>query len=376
MFAVAHADLTKSPGEDELELQEIKQQIAALTAQIQLEQQQRDADVKLLRNADERISHQSAMLYETEVKIDRLRLSSEQLEERIVPLQQQLERQREHLSHQVVSTWRMGRQQYLKLLLNQDDPVRLSRILSYYKYLNRARVDTINAIAESYRELKALNAALSEERELLQLSRADQNRILAELEQARAEQKQIIEHWNETIGSNERRLQKLSEDAKALDQLVKQIDKAIPSEFRKTSGAAFAQMKGSLNWPAHGRFLKHFGEQLSGGVPLEGAILALPEGRAVRAVHEGTVVFADWLRGYGMMMIIEHDAGYMTLYGYNQRLLKAVGDRVHGGEIVSLSGSSGGQQNASLYFAIRKGADSMNPAQWCRAASKEKVGQW
>ena len=123
-----------------------------------------------------------------------------------------------------------------------------------------------------------------------------------------------------------------------------------------------------------GRLKKRFGERLSGGVKLEGVVIALAEGEPVRAVHAGTVVFSDWLRGYGMMVIIEHDNGFMSLYGYNQRLMKAVGDQVDAGEMISLSGSSGGQQQASLYFAIRKGADSMNPAKWCRAISRGRVG--
>ncbi|OOZ12278.1 hypothetical protein BOW25_08930 [Solemya velum gill symbiont] len=364
----------QEPSIEQLELEAVKAKIGHLTQQLQDEQQQRDTDVRLLKETDEKISQQSAQLSRTGEEITAVRARTEKLEERLGPLREQLTNQQQHLAQQVSASWRMGRQQFLKLLLKQDDPARLSRILTYYGYLNRARIGIIDEIRLSYEQLQEVNLALATQRESLESHLSEQARLVSLLQEARVEQQQIVDHWNNSIGSNQQQLEQLAKDAEDLNQLLASIDKAIPEEFRKLGSAGFATLKGKLVWPVSGKITRKYGEKLSGGVVLEGLVISLPEGKPVRSVHGGMVVFADWLRGYGMMVIVEHDSGFMTLYGYNQELLKQVGDKVEAGETIGLSGRSGGQKKGSLYFAVRRGERAMNPTHWCRAVSKGKVG--
>jgi septal ring factor EnvC (AmiA/AmiB activator) len=371
---LAHPAIAQEPSIEQLELEAVKAKIGQLTQQLQDEQQQRDTDVRLLKETDEKISNQSAQLSRTREEITTVRLRTAELEEHLGPLREQLANQRQHLAQQVSASWRMGRQQFLKLLLKQDDPARLSRILTYYGYLNRARIGIIDEIRVSYEQLQELNLALATQSESLESHLAEQARLISLLQAARVEQQQIVDHWNSSIGTSQQQLAQLAKDAEDLNQLLASIDKAIPEEFRKLGDTGFAALKGRLVWPVSGKITRQFGEQLSGGVVLEGLVISLPEGEPVRSVHGGTVVFADWLRGYGMMVIVEHDSGFMTLYGYNQELLKHVGDKVDAGEIIGLSGRSGGQKKGSLYFAVRRGERAMNPTHWCRAVSKGKVG--
>ena len=373
LFSVA-ALAAATSSEEQQQLEAIKTDIARLTAQLQEEQQQRDLEVKALREADALIATQSANLQATAQQIDQVAEKTAALEARFSDLLEQLALQREHLAEQVVATWKIGRQHYLKFLLRQDDPAQLSRMLTYYDYFNRARIAAIDEIRLATRELDEVSAALQAERHQLETLQLQQEHQLAELEESRLMQMQMIAHWNRTIGSNEAQLEQLQQDAASLDQLIRQIDLAIPPQFRLAAETPFASRKGALLWPVEGSISKGFGQTLVGDLLLDGVILALPEGTPVRAVHPGRVLFADWLRGYGMLVIVEHDAGYLSLYGYNQQILKQVGDPVLAGEVVALSGRSGGQQQASLYFAIRKDARSLDPAQWCVAMPTRRTG--
>jgi septal ring factor EnvC (AmiA/AmiB activator) len=359
---------------EQTQLEAIKAEIATLTARIQDEQQQRDIDVKALMQADELLAKQSSALQATARQITRVQEEEAALQARFSHLLVELAQQREHLAEQVIATWKLGRQHYLKFLLRQDDPARLSRMLAYYDYFNQARVAAIEALRDATRELDEVGAALAFEQQQLQALGLQQEQQLVDLEASREIQLQLIAHWNAAIGTSEEQLIQLRENATALDLLISQIDLAIPPNFRLTGETPFANRKGRLLWPVEGQISKGFGQTLVGEVLLDGVIIALSEGTPVRVVHPGRVLFADWLRGYGMLVIVEHDAGYLSLYGYNQQLMKQVGDRVLAGEVVALSGRSGGQQQASLYFAIRKDARSLDPAQWCVAMSTGQIG--
>jgi septal ring factor EnvC (AmiA/AmiB activator) len=269
----------------------------------------------------------------------------------------------------------MGRQQRLKLLLSQEDPARASRILSYYDYFNHARAGLIRDIQESFRTLLETGEKIrSEEAQMKQL-RAEQYQILASVEQARDKRKLALDNWNDQIASADKRLTALQQDVKQLQELTRKLTEVVlPPAPTAPKTVAFKSRKGKLPWPVKGKMVQSFGEKMKGGVTLEGIVIESQEGDDVRAVHSGEVIFADWLRGYGLMLIVDHGDGYMTLYGYNQSLLKAVGDRVEPGEIVSLAGVSGGRRNAAVYFAIRKGASPVNPMRWCVRPSGKRVG--
>ena len=354
---------------------QLRAQVAEVTGELKQAQVQKDIELAALRETEEEISRLAGQLRRTELDIDKVVKRREELLKTLGPVEKRLAEQKELLRLQVLASYQMGRQQRLRLLLNQDDPSRLSRILSYYDYLNHARAGLINDIQASFRTLIETGEKIREEEAAMQQLRTEQYQLLASVEQARDNRRQALASWEEKITSADKRLNALQQDVTQLQELTRKLTQVVvPPAPEAPKNIAFRTRKGELPWPVKGRMVQRFGETMNGGVTLEGIVIESEEGEDVRAVHGGDVVFADWLRGYGLMLIVDHGDGFMTLYGYNQSLLKGVGDPVEAGEIVSLAGVSGGRRNAAVYFAIRKGASPVNPLSWCVRPSGKNVG--
>ncbi|MEJ2310325.1 MAG: peptidoglycan DD-metalloendopeptidase family protein [Gammaproteobacteria bacterium] len=351
----------------------LREQVAEVTGELKQAHAQKDIEVTALRETEQEISRLTAQLRQTENDILEVARRRQELLETLGPVEKRLDDQKMLLRRQVQASYQMGRQQRLRLLLNQDDPSRLSRILSYYNYLNHARAGLIQDIQQSYKTLLETGEKIREEEAALMALRAEQYALLASVEQARDKRKQALASWEQQIASADKRLDGLQQDVQRLQELTRKLTEVVVPPAVPES-VAFKSRKGKLPWPVKGRMVQRFGETMKGGVTLEGIVIESHEGEDVRAVHGGEVIFADWLRGYGLLLIVDHGDGYMTLYGYNQSLLKNVGDPVEAGEIVSLAGVSGGRRNAAVYFAIRKGASPVNPLSWCVRPSGKRVG--
>ena len=362
---------TEEVAQNEERIAKLREQVAEVTGELKQAHAQKDIEVAALRETEQEISRLTAQLRQTENDILEVVRRREELLETLGPVEQRLADQKGLLRRQVQASYRMGRQQRLRLLLNQDDPSRMSRILSYYNYLNHARAGVIQEIQQSYKTLIETGEKIREEEAAMMELRAGQQALLASVEQAREKRKQALADWEQQIASADKRLGGLQQDVQQLQELTRKLTEVV---VPPTPSVAFKSRKGKLPWPVKGRMVQRFGETMKGGVTLEGIVIESREGEDVRAVHGGEVVFADWLRGYGLMLIVDHGDGYMTLYGYNQSLLKNVGDPVEAGEIVSLAGVSGGRRNAAVYFAIRKGASPVNPLSWCVRPSGKRVG--
>jgi septal ring factor EnvC (AmiA/AmiB activator) len=353
-------------------MSQLRAQVKEVTAELKSAHKEREGEVAALRKTEQEISDLTARLRQTELDIGEVAGRREELLKTLGPVEKRLADQKALLRKQVLASYRMGRQQRLKLLLNQDDPARLSRILSYYDYLNRARSGLITDIQNSYRTLLETGEKIRADEARLADLRAGQQQLLASVEQARDERKQALEQRNREIASADKRLATLKQDVAQLEELTRKLTEVAPPPV--PANIPFKSRKGKLPWPVAGRMVQRFGESMKGGVTLEGIVIESREGENVRAVHGGVVIFADWLRGYGLMLIVDHGDGYMTLYGYNQSLLRKVGDNVEAGEVVSLAGVSGGRRNAAVYFAIRKGSSPVNPLSWCVRPSGRNVG--
>lgn len=362
---------TEEVAQNEERIAKLREQVAEVAGELKQAHAQKDIEVAALRETEQEISRLTAQLRQTENDILEVVRRREELLETLGPVEQRLADQKALLRRQVQASYRMGRQQRLRLLLNQDDPSRMSRILSYYNYLNHARAGVIQEIQQSYKTLIETGEKIREEEAAMMELRAGQQALLASVEQAREKRKQALADWEQQIASADKRLGGLQQDVQQLQELTRKLTEVV---VPPTPSVAFKSRKGKLPWPVKGRMVQRFGETMKGGVTLEGIVIESHEGEDVRAVHGGEVVFADWLRGYGLMLIVDHGDGYMTLYGYNQSLLKNVGDPVEAGEIVSLAGVSGGRRNAAVYFAIRKGASPVNPLSWCVRPSGKRVG--
>ena len=274
----------------------------------------------------------------------------------------------ERLSGLLRTAYALGRADALRLLLNQEDPVRASRMLSYFAYFNRERVRRIRAVESRTERLAAL--AKDAEREGARLAELAnrQESTRTRLEDAKTQRAQVLAGLERTIASGQETMAGLARDAENLRLLVEHLrQRAQIGAELDVRRDPFAARRGQLQWPLpEGRVRAGFGSPKEGTeLAWDGVLLAAREGEEVRAVYDGRVVYADWMLGFGMLLVIDHGDGFVTLYGNNEALLKEVGEWVAAGEPVALGGSSGGRDEPVLYFAIRHNGEPVDPAAWC-----------
>lgn len=272
------------------------------------------------------------------------------------------------LSELLRTAYVMGRADRLRLLLNQQDPTRASRVMSYFAYFNRERMNRIQAVQQRAERLERLARDAEEEaRRLAELARSQEATRLR-LEEARTRRTQVLRDLEATITNRAETLETLKRDADSLKLLVEHLRQhaQIRAEL-DIQRDPFDTLKGQLAWPLlENRILAPFGTRKEASeVDWDGVLLAAREGEEVRAVKDGRVIHADWLRGFGLLVVIDHGDGYMTLYGHNEALLREVGEWVSTGDPIALSGKSGGRQEPVLYFAIRHNGRPQDPAVWC-----------
>ena len=267
------------------------------------------------------------------------------------------------LAGQVRAAYMSGSQEKIRLLLNQHDPATLGRLMAYYRYLNDYRAGNIEAVMEEIRKLEELRSQIAaEEARLASLAQArydELGRLNASLEN----RKGLLVSLRERIAEEGAEVDRLAAQERDLTRLIAELT-SILSDYPITSEQPFSELRGKLTWPVAGTLLHDFGQPRAGGISWNGVVLAAPRGREVRAVYHGRVAFADWLAGMGLLVIVDHGEGYMTLYGYNETLLKDTGDWVAPGDVIATVGDSGGQAEASLYFELRRGRKPENPRRW------------
>ena len=368
----------------------LRQEVEKLTAELQSAHTARDRESRELAEVEVKISSLTAKLHKTELKTGKVVKHLKALMTDLQPIEDRLARQRKLLNQQVRSSFLMGRQQQLRLMLSLDDPSRVSRIATYYNYLIRARSGVIRDVRQTFRQLLETGQKIRTEEQRLQALKSEQTQLLHSLHEMRDSRQQALSRWSEKIRTTDERLRVAKEDARQLGWLTQRLTQRSTEKPAESAAGAdhetpplaeapetripFISSRGKLPWPLKGKSMQRFGDLVVGDVRLNGMVIKAKTGTPVHVVYAGDVVFADWLRGYGLLMIVDHGDGFMTLYGYNQSLLKSVGDHVSAGDVISLSGESGGQQQASLYFAIRKGTESFDPAHWCVRAKDKRVG--
>jgi septal ring factor EnvC (AmiA/AmiB activator) len=307
-------------------------------------------------------------------KLRQLRLEIGEQQKRLRELYQQqktlrssLSRQRAQLAGQVRASYVMGRQEQLKIVLNQGDPSTLQRALVYFDYLNRSRTEQIEQALARLQQLKQVEQEINKEKqkveELLKRQSANREKLL----ETRTARKKILRALSRDIVSKDKQLVSMLQDEKELQRILRAVESLGDIPASDLEGKPFAQRKGRLPWPANGRIREKFGNiRAAGGLLWTGVLIDAKSGQDVQAIARGRVAFADWLRGYGLMVIIDHGDGYMSLYGHNQSLFKEIGEWVEEGETIATVGSSGGKARSQLYFELRHKGKPVNPARWCR----------
>jgi len=299
-----------------------------------------------------RIAENSREAAELEQRLTRLR--SEQRS-----LQTQLDQQAGYLRQQIRSAYTMGRQEYLKVLLNQQEPDRVARLLRYYDYINKKRTEQIEKYLGTARQLSVVQSEIITRGKTLEQVRHSLQSRRSELLAEQKKRQTVVKQLSQEIAGRGDELKKLQADQKRLEQLLEAVTEAIIKLPPPRDASPFPQMRGKLPWPIKGRVLSAYGsKQYNNRLTSHGLLIQAREGDAVRSIHGGRVVFADWLRGFGFMLIIDHGEGYMSLYGYNQTLSKQPG------EVIATAGYTGGQKNNALYFEIRSNGQPLDPISW------------
>ncbi len=291
-----------------------------------------------------------------------------ELRAREAQAQSALAEQTLRLSESLRTAYAMGRTDGLRMLLNQEDPVRASRVMSYFAYFNRERVRGIQAVEASAARLTLLAGDAEREAGRLREFALEQETARVRLEAAKQERAQVLAALEQTIVSREADLVSLGRDAENLRLLVEHLRQRaqIQAEL-EIRRDPFATRQGRLSWPLlEGRIRAGFGSRKpDSDLTWDGCLLAAREGEDVRAIYDGRVVYADWLVGFGLLLVIDHGDGFMSFYGHNEALLKDVGEWVSTAEVIALSGNSGGRDEPVLYFAIRHHGEALDPARWC-----------
>ncbi len=280
--------------------------------------------------------------------------------------QQALLNERAVLAAQLRVAYMIGREEPLKLLLNQQDPLHSGRLFAYYGYFGRARAGQISQIQTQVRRLDALDVELTRQQTELASVKAAQQQQLQQFERARNDRQQVLASLTAAAHTREQSLARLKSQQADLEGLLQQLNRSLKSVAPPDNATAFGRSHGALSWPVAGEVTAKFGDNRASGVKWEGIVIATERDAPVKAVAAGRMVYADWLPGLGLLAIVDHGEGYLSLYGHNDRLLKAVGEPVQAGEPIAAAGDTGGRAAPELYFELRRAGRPVDPAPWFR----------
>ena len=360
---------------------DVKKQIEALEADIQqfqrlLEETQsaRSALEKALQGSELEISTTLQRIDEIESELKEGQETVESLQEDQVMLNHRKQAQQAQIKAQIRSAWQLGQQSQIKLVLNQDDPHQVTRLLKFHEYVTRARADNVGRFRATLKQLGSITQQINRENAVLRDRRDQLVQQRETLREAEVERKNTLARLNAEIKRAGADITKRRQDREQLEQLLERITAGRVYIPGSSDELPFAARKGTLAWPIEGRIRHSFGNARSDGkLRWDGTLIAAPQGTPVKSVHYGRVVFSDWLRGFGLLMIINHGDGYMSLYGHNSVLYRETGDWVVTGEVIATVGDTGGQAEPGLYFEIRNGGKPANPKQWCQTTSERQT---
>ena len=348
----------------ERELEDVREQISALKKSMDESAAVRDRLTEELQAMEVAISEQRIRLAEIEREQRYTTEKKQQLDASLAEREAHLDEESTALAAQVRAAYMSGSQEKIRLLLSQRDPATLGRLMAYYRYLNEYRADNIEAVIAEIRELDAIRGQIAAEEARLKALGQTRYAELTRLNKSQEGRAALLAELRQKIETEGQEVERLAAQEKDLTRLIAELT-TILSDYPISSEQPFSEHKGKLTWPVAGPLIHDFGQPRIGGtMKWNGVVLAAPRGREVRAVYHGRVAFADWLAGMGLLVIVDHGEGYMTLYGYNETILKNAGDWVAPGDVIATVGDSGGQSEAGLYFELRSGTQPINPQRW------------
>ncbi|MFT5659302.1 MAG: septal ring factor EnvC (AmiA/AmiB activator) [Gammaproteobacteria bacterium] len=360
--------IASDKAKQERELKALQAKIGKLQNTIDVKQNTKSAYLKQLKNIEQSIGQVSQKIRASKKGITDKESELKKLRQSKRKNQQQLSSENTALAQQVYSAFTLGKQEKVKLLFSQQDAGELQRNLVYYQYFSNARVDLINRVQTNINQILKTEADINQAKKALEAGHRQLTEQKDQLKADSSKRKTIVASLDTQLKKQGGFLDKLQGDAKQLQSLIESIEEILDeSPEPRFDDRPFAKLRGELAWPVTGKINKLYGRQKQQSeLRWQGIIIEAPTGRHVRAISGGRVAFADWLRGLGNIIIIDHGNSYLSLYGHNEALFKSAGEWVEAGDIISSIGNSGGQKKPGLYFEIRKKGKPQNPTKWCK----------
>ena len=359
--------LQATAAEDEkAKLADLKSAISSLEKQLNKRDKNRNKLVAELKENEIAASASSKKIRQLNQKINTRGAKLVDLGKQQGELKAGIKKQNSAVSEQLATAYKMGSQEPIKLLLNQEDPQQLARLFKYYNYVLDARNEKIAKYIGDIKQLSALQTQVVEETRLLDSAKAelqqDQQQLLANNKRRQT----TLQQLNASLQSDKSKLDKLLKQRSALEELLKNVRGVVKKMALTTppGGQSFASQKGALSWPLKGKVAHSFGSKRSGSLRWDGWLIGAKIGEPVAAVHDGQVIFSNYMRGFGLLIILNHGDGYMSLYAHNEELLKDTGDWVLSSETIARAGDTGGLNQPALYFEIRKEGQPADPKKW------------
>jgi len=347
------------------DLNRVIRQLEALNTQLQSFQREHSDLQKEIREQELELSTLHKQIFETDKQISVGNGKLQALNEQGSELQDRLQQQEKGMQQDLIAMYKNGSEEPLKMLLNQEDPSRFSRNLTYYQYIAAARSKNIQQFQRTLEELAENQKNIDQENRHLETLVAGLKTQEIALNQSISRRAGLLNRLAEQILSAEQEITQSREDANRLEQLIRDAVQAVADLTPPETYRPFKELRGQFKWPVSGNILHRYNSSKKGDLRWQGVVLDAKAGTVVKGLHYGRVVFADYMRGYGLLVIIDHEDGYMTLYGHNQSLFVELGDWITPEDQIALVGNSGGLGETGLYFEVRQNGNPINPNRWC-----------
>jgi septal ring factor EnvC (AmiA/AmiB activator) len=350
--------------QQEQKLDNLKRSISSLEKTLEDRGKERNSLQSELKKVELEASKINSNVRRLRGKINNLEVELKQLSTQERDLQLGIRGQSAAIVEQIAAAYKLGNQEPVKLLLNQEDPQKIARVFKYYDYFLQARSEKIQRYKKDVDELAIIIADIESQKKRLSQSRAELENDKNKLARQASKRKKTLSNLQSSLRTDKKKLNKLKKERGKLEELLAAVERAAAELAPPSNYESFISRKGVLNWPLKGRVAHSFGSRRSGELRWEGWLIGAKAGDEVKAVHQGRVVFSNYLRGFGLLVIVDHSDGYLTLYAHNQELLKDTGDWVQSNEILSRAGDTGGLDKPALYFEIRKDGNPADPKSW------------
>ncbi len=363
------ASAQQSSDEDyQAKLQQLQSAIEQLKGELSQVKSSRDALQNDLQNSEVDIGQLIKKIETLKGELASQKKQLMQLNHKQVELQTARKDQQEHIEQHINAAYRLGQQSQLKLLLNQEKPDTVARMGKYYEYFLDARADKIETYLDTIAELDAIKPKIEQRTKALEKNQASLRQRHQQLVGKQDQRTATLNKLSQSIQRKDDQLKKMAQDKQRLETLLREVSAAIANLELPEDGEPFRLRRGKMRMPTQGKLVKKFGNTKAiGKLKWEGVLIDAAAGSSVDAIHHGRVVFSDYLRGHGLLVIVDHGDGYLSLYAHNQSLLKETGDWVSNGETIARVGNTGGQARTGLYFEIRHQGKPTDPTKWCRS---------